>query len=253
MKLDCAQITDIGSRAENQDALATAFQDDLACFVIADGTGGHAGGETAARLVTGAILEKFMHDASFSAHALRSYLNWASASVAFSKKLHLHQQHMSATVAAVMIDKMNHCALWAHLGDTRIYMFRHGKIRSITKDHSLAQRFVDAGYADYAQIRAHPQRSVLFAAIGAEGDTCPEVTAQAVDLTDGDAFLVCTDGFWEWVQEEEMEESLLAAHNSNEWLNTMNIIAERNVGNANKSRDNFSAFTIWLREPIAVR
>jgi serine/threonine protein phosphatase PrpC len=253
LPLDCARITAVGARSSNQDALASDSQDELTCFVMADGAGGHEGGEVASKLVIDAILEKFMRDASFSARALSSYIDWAIAKVAQSKKGDLRLQSMSATMTTLLIDRSNHCALWAHLGDTRLYMFRHGKIVTVSKDHSLAQRFVDAGYAKYEEIRQHPQRSMLFAAIGAEGDTRPEITQQAVDLQKGDAFLLCTDGFWEWVMEADMEESLRAANNSSEWLSTMNLIAEKNVGALNKNRDNFSAFTIWLHDPIAVR
>ncbi len=253
LQLDCAHITAVGARSSNQDALASDNQDELSCFVMADGAGGHEGGEIASKLVIDAILEKFMLDASFSARALRSYVDWASVKVAQSKKLNLRLHSMSATMTTLLIDRSNHCALWAHLGDTRLYMFRQGKIVTVSKDHSLAQRFVDAGYASYEEIRKHPQRSLLFAAIGAEGDNQPEITQEAVELKKGDAFLLCTDGFWEWVLESEMEASLHSARNSCEWLNTMNLIAEKNVGALNKNRDNFSAFTIWLHDPIAVR
>ena len=253
MTLETAQITAVGTRQSNQDALATCSQDELTCFVMSDGAGGHEGGEIASRLVIDAIVEKFMQEASFSARALRSYVDWAIVKVAQNKKLNTKQQNMSATMAAVLIDKSNRCALWAHLGDTRIYMFRQGKIISVTKDHSLAQRFVDAGYAQYAQIREHPQRSVLFAAIGAEGDTFPDITREVVELQNDDAFLLCTDGFWEWVMEAEMEQSLASSCSSNDWLTAMNAIAQKNVGISNRNRDNFSAFTIWLRDPIAVR
>jgi PPM family protein phosphatase len=248
MHLDTAHITAIGSRQTNQDALASAHEDGLSCYVLSDGTGGHEGGEIAAHLVTGSIIEKFKQEASFSARALRSYVDWAILKVAQNKHGNVKQQQMSATMATVLIDLSNRCALWAHLGDTRIYMFRDGKIRSITKDHSMTQRLVDAGYVNYAQIRQHPQRSVLFAAIGAEGDTSPEVTMEAIALQDGDAFLLCTDGFWEWVHDDEMEHSLSQTHSSNAWLNEMNRIALQNIGASDVNRDNFSAFTICVHD-----
>lgn len=253
MILETAQITAVGTRHSNQDAMMRCQQDDLTCFVMSDGAGGHEGGEIASNLVIEAIVEKFMQEASFSARALRSYIAWATVKVAQHKKLRQTLQSMSATMATVLIDQANRCALWAHLGDTRIYMFRQGKIIAITKDHSLAQRFVDAGFAQYAKIREHPQRNVLFAAIGAEGDTFPDITNEVVELRDGDAFLLCTDGFWEWVMEIEMERSLLKAASCDEWLGTMNAIAQRNVGISNRNRDNYSAFAIWLHDPIAVR
>jgi serine/threonine protein phosphatase PrpC len=248
MILDTAQLSAIGDRSSNQDAIAYACEDELSCFVLADGTGGHAGGEVAAEVATAAILEKFLLEASFSTRALRSYVAWASAAVAQKKRGDARYSDMSTTVACILIDQSNRCALCAHLGDTRIYMFRQAKIVSISKDHSMAQRLVDAGYAKYADIRRHPQRSQLFAAIGAEGDTTPEVTQGPIALLDGDAFLLCSDGFWEWISETEMEQSLNAATSSESWLSAMNSIAGKNNAGKNGSRDNFSAVTICLRD-----
>jgi serine/threonine protein phosphatase PrpC len=247
MILDTAQITGIGDRPSNQDALATASEDGLSCFILADGTGGHEGGEVAASLVIEGIAQKFLQEASFSARALRSYIDWAILKVADFKKQNAKYSDMSATVASILIDQNNHCALWAHLGDTRIYMFRHGRIIHMSKDHSMAQRLVDAGYANYATIRKHPQRNMLYAAIGAEGDTAAEITQEAVELQNGDAFLLCTDGFWEWISEDEMEQSLHLAVNSEAWLNAMNALAEKNIAASAVRRDNFSAITICLQ------
>ncbi|MEN9868503.1 MAG: hypothetical protein RL748_4093 [Pseudomonadota bacterium] len=253
MSVNRAQLTALGHRPSNQDALGCATQDGLMCFVMSDGTGGHSGGEVAARLVVEAILAQFMREASFGARALRSYIDCAIVKVAQNKKLSEKRRAMSATVATLVIDQINRCALWAHLGDTRVYMFRHNRLLHMTSDHSLAQRFVDAGYSRAEQIRTHPQRSVLYAAIGAEGDTFPEVTREAVDLIDGDAFLICTDGFWEWIVETQMEQALSQAQSSEEWLEKMNQIAAGNVLVSGKQRDNFSAYTVLLREPVAVR
>lgn len=254
MHLDTAQFTAIGTRKVNEDALAWAHEDGLACFVLADGTGGHAGGELAAQVAVEAVIEKFVQEASFSARALRSYLDWAILKVAETKRVHDGQKLMSTTIAAILIDQGNQTALWAHMGDTRIYHFRQGRIKAVSRDHSQAQRLVDAGCADYAFIRKHPQRNLLFAAIGAEGGNAPEVTAEAVELQDGDAFLLCTDGFWEWVHEHEMEFCLATAPSSEAWLSKMNAIAEKNINTSKAvNRDNFSAFAICLHEnPVKV-
>lgn len=248
MHLDTAHINAIGDRQSNQDVLDCAFEDDLACFVLADGTGGHLGGETAASLVTASIIGKFRQYASFSTHALRSYIDSAIQQVAHEKTTNVRQENMSSTMATLLIDIANRCALWGHLGDTRIYLLRQGKILSMSKDHSLAQRMVDAGYADVSALRNNPHRNVLFAAIGAEGDIVPEVTLNAVALQEGDAFLLCTDGFWEWVHENEIEQSWLETSSSDAWLKKMNTMAEKNIANSNVSRDNFSAFAICIRD-----
>jgi serine/threonine protein phosphatase PrpC len=250
LRLDIAHITEIGDRVSNQDALASANVDDLSCFIVADGTGGHEGGEIAANLVITGIIEKFKQEASFSTRALESYIDWAISLVEKNQQQNEKLHNMSATMATVFIDHHNYCALWAHLGDTRIYHFRHEKILSISKDHSIAQRLVDAGYADYAQLRLHPQRSLLFAAIGAEGEIGPEVSVEPISLQQGDAFFLCTDGFWEWIQDHEMEQCLTNTQSSSEWLGKMNIVAKKNIGDLPINRDNFSAFTIRLHDVI---
>ncbi|MFZ6749746.1 PP2C family protein-serine/threonine phosphatase [Undibacterium sp. Ren11W] len=249
MILDTAYISAIGDRSSNQDALTQASEDELSCFVVADGTGGHAGGEVAADLVTQAIVEKFLQEASFSAHALRSYLDWAAIKVEQHQQLTAKHADMSATVACLLIDQSNCCALWTHLGDTRIYLFRLGKIIHVSKDHSMAQRLVDAGYAKYEELRQHPQRNQLYAAIGAQGDSFPDLTPEPFAVQDGDAFLLCSDGFWEWVSDDEMGQSLRQASSSDAWLANMNKIAEQNIARTNSRRDNFSAFAICLHAP----
>jgi serine/threonine protein phosphatase PrpC len=73
-----------------------------------------------------------------------------------------------------------------------------------------------------------------------------------VALQEGDAFLICTDGFWEWVHEDQMEQSWLASRSSEAWLKQMNAMAEKNIANTDVSRDNFSAFAICVRDASAL-
>ncbi len=252
INLSWARLSETGMRASNEDAMGEAQQDDMVCFVIADGAGGHEAGEVAARIVVDTVLQTFLREASFGLRALRSYVEQAFVEVAQSKKRVPQQREMSATIATVLIDQSNRQALCAHLGDTRIYLFRDGKLTAVTKDHSVAQQLIDAGYAKADQLRLHPQRNVLFAAVGAEGDTPPELSEEVIKIVDGDAFLICTDGFWEWVLEADMERCLRAAPHSAAWLRAMSEIADANVYTANKLRDNYSAFAIWAYEPAAM-
>ena len=99
LRLDIAQITAIGDRLSNQDALACASEDELSCFVLADGTGGHEGGEIAANLVTAGVMEKFKQEASFSARALKSYVDWAIIQVSKNQQKNKNLSNMSTTVA----------------------------------------------------------------------------------------------------------------------------------------------------------
>lgn len=246
--LDVAQLTHTGGRQSNQDALASAEQDDLACFVVSDGVGGQSGGEVASSLVVQAVTDTFLREAAFGPRALQSYIDYASARVAQRKAEDEQLQHMGATVAAVLIDRKNRSALWAHMGDTRVYLFRGNKLLRMTKDHSLVQQLVDAGYCSADQLRLHPQRNMLSAAIGGEGGSSPEVTQLPIALQAGDAFLICTDGFWEGITEAEMEHAAASACSAHEWLTMMCGMVERDDDLSLPSRDNYTAFAIYVDE-----
>ncbi len=248
MALAVAQTTNIGGRQTNQDALGMSEQDGLACFVVSDGAGGHQGGEIAANIVVRAVIGSFMRDLSFGSRALQSYIDEAIVNVAQGKDEDQSLADMSATVAAVLIDRNNRCVLWGHLGDTRIYLFRDRKVLRVTKDHTVVQQLIDAGYCKPEESRTNPQRSTLFAAIGAEGDIRPAVSDDALAIEDGDALLLCSDGFWEWVPEPDMEQALAGAADVNAWLEHMISLAETNSSASAKPRDNFTAFALWLGE-----
>jgi serine/threonine protein phosphatase PrpC len=248
MSFHSAAFTEIGERKSNQDAQASVRLGGLACFVVSDGAGGHAGGEIASNLVVSGIIDSFSQEQSFGVRALQFYVNQAINNVAHGKGKDRQLKDMSATVAALLIDTDNRCALWAHLGDSRIYLFRNGKVHRITRDHSLVQQFVDAGYCAPEALRTHPQRSVLYAAVGTEGDTTPEMTQDAMQLQEGDAFLLCSDGFWEQIAESDMEQSLANATSVEDWLRRMRLFMENNNNKSPKLRDNYTAQALWFTD-----
>ena len=247
-----AEISDIGGRQSNQDAHGHLITDDIAFFVIADGAGGHDGGEIAAKTVVASMTGSFIRENAFGAAAMHAYIDSAIDGVRKAKVDQAKLKDMSATVAALLLDLKNGLSIWAHMGDTRIYLFRRSKVQKITTDHSIAQQFVDAGFWAYDSIRTHPQRNRLFAAIGSEGDTLPEITEIAIPFIDGDVFLVCTDGFWEWATENDMEQALADSTSAGEWLHKLcDTIADK-ADASGKSRDNCTAYAIWLGEPEVV-
>jgi serine/threonine protein phosphatase PrpC len=251
VRLSWAQASDIGMRATNQDAMGAARNGDLTCFVIADGTGGHHGGEVASRVVADAVLGAFGAAPKFGAAALLSYVGAAIDQVARAKRSDPHLHEMSSTVAALLVDQHSARAVWAHLGDTRIYLFRGGRLHAVTRDHSLAQQLIDAGYAGADQLRVHPQRHILLAAVGAEGEIAVEASDGDIALEAGDALLACSDGLWEWVHEHEMEQTLAATARSEDWLSAMCAAADAAVAAAGKARDNYSVYAIRVHQPEA--
>lgn len=248
--LSWARISDIGMRASNQDALGEALCGPLSCFVIADGAGGHEGGEVAARIVVSAVLGGFKRAPAFSPSDLLGYAARAVAEVRTGQQSARQHADMSATMCTLLIDGATGHALWTHLGDTRIYLFRAARLLAMSTDHSLTQQLIDAGYAKAELLRQHPQRNVLYAAVGAENDIEFAITEQALALQPGDALLMCSDGLWEWVHEAEMESTLAASGASEQWLREMCRIAEVGVAASGKQRDNFSAYAILVQEAM---
>ena len=248
INLSWTRINAIGKRPTNQDTVGEAFSDPLAMFVVADGAGGHEGGEVASRVVVDAILACFRQQPAFGQETLLSYAECASADVAKRKLAEPRYADMSTTVAALLVDRARGQALWAHLGDSRVYLFRGSRLHAMSKDHSLTQQLIDAGYARAEHLRTHPQRNILFAAIGAEGDTEIELSAGATHLLPGDALLLCSDGLWEWVMEADMERTLAQATSAEQWLAAMCRLADDNIINSGKVRDNYSAYAILVHK-----
>lgn len=243
--LTWASISALGMRESNQDAIGDARKGGVACFVVADGAGGHAAGEIASRIAVESVIGNFVAEPVFGAAALQSGVDHANASVARDKQQSPERHDMSTTLAVLLLDEQAARAVWAHLGDTRIYLFRDGRLLCVSKDHSLTQQLIEAGYASTSQLRTHPQRNILYAALGAGGDTPPVVSAE-IDVRGGDAFLVCTDGLWEWVVEDDMERSLRAANGPEEWLAALCTTAQTHAGATRKVRDNYSAYAVML-------
>ncbi|MES2127096.1 MAG: protein phosphatase 2C domain-containing protein [Pseudomonadota bacterium] len=241
-----AQVSGIGGRTSNEDALGHVQRGAVACFVVSDGAGGHEGGEVASAITVQAVLATI--DAPFSEDLLRAAIGQASTSVASAKTDNGALAAMSATVAAVLLDTHLGLVCWAHLGDTRVHLFRSRQLAAMTKDHSLVQQFVDAGLATDADTRNHPKRNLLYAAIGAEGDTHATIQS-TLALQAGDAILICTDGLWEWVTEDAMAQALAKATSVDDWLATMCAAADTASGASGKARDNFTAMALWIVQP----
>jgi serine/threonine protein phosphatase PrpC len=244
LRLSWAQVNDIGMRAENQDNLGVARHADLACFVVADGTGGYAGGATASKLVVDTLLAAFRAAPACDTGALRAAIGTASANVARARRADPAYAEMSSTVAALVVDAAAARAVWAHLGDTRVYLFRANRLHSVTVDHSLARQLIDSGYGGHVTLRGHPQRNILLGAIGAENDIAVSTSEGAFALLPGDALLLCSDGLWEWIDEAQMEAVLAVTSQSEEWLDLMCEVADTAASATIKIRDNFSACAI---------
>lgn len=236
--LQTASYTDIGGRAANEDCVrqVTAGSDSL-CLVVADGLGGHGGGEQASSAACRTICGGWSGRASPA--ILTDLFQEAHRSVT---ALQTPQCAMKSTAVALAVTEDR--IAWAHVGDSRLYHFYEDKLVFQTRDHSASQIAVMLGDITPDQIRFHEDRSRVLRALGQEGNL--NVETQEEPLTPGrHAFLLCTDGFWEYVLEPEMEVDLRRSADPKEWLERMRARLRQRVSSNN---DNNTAAAVWLEQ-----
>ena len=247
--MEIAILSDQGGRSYNEDACGHWHSDRHLCCVLADGAGGHGGGDVASRLAVQTLLNAFADHPTTDGESL-SQLVWQTNDALLGQRgSDKRLRDMHTTVVCLVIDFVDRMAHWSHVGDSRLYWFRDGRLRDRTLDHSLVQSLINAGVLTPEQARAHPRRSELQSALG----TRPEdlqvgASGGSVDVQAGDAFLLCSDGLWEFVDDDAMADALGQATSPSEWLDAL----ERTVRDAASSRashDNFSAVAVWLVEP----
>lgn len=240
MYFQAGKVTDRGGRSHNQDNCGYLMLDEGACWVVADGLGGHLGGEVASAIAVEAILNSFRQNPALSPQALEGHIVAAHKAIREKQRQEPHLSNCRTTAVLLVSDYES--ALWAHAGDSRLYHIRGGRIKFQTKDHSVPQVMVDAGEIAFDSIRHHEDRNRLLRALGAEGEPRPTVQKESQRLYPEDAFLLCVDGFWEHVFETEMEVDYSKAAAPAEWLARMEArIARR----AKEDQDNYTAIGVF--------
>jgi serine/threonine protein phosphatase PrpC len=242
MRITTYAISRVGSRAHQDDAVGDADLIAGRCAVVADGAGGHRGGAIASKVAVEAILLNLASARRWASQRLEEAITAASRSVKKQQDASPQMAEMSSTVVILCLDPDGRKAYWTHVGDTRLFHFRRGIGVQLTKDHSVLQSFEDAGVVLPGS--AKPDRSVLYAAIGAEGDL--KLVVDSKEVLDGDAFLLCTDGVWDTVPVMEMENLLQEATTVEEWVRS---ITDRVEQEHRESQDNYTALGVWLGSP----
>lgn len=199
-----AAVTHVGKiRANNQDSGYAGKQ----LFVVADGMGGHAGGDAASAIALGRIIEidqpfASPHDAEFALQASLLAANSLLAETVFD---HPELTGMGTTVSAILRAD-GHVAI-AHIGDSRIYLFRDGELKQISADHTFVQRLVDSGRITAEEAAVHPRRSVLMRVLG-DVDAAPEIDTAVLETRPGDRWLLCSDGLSSYVTDDKIKAAL---------------------------------------------
>lgn len=203
-------------------------------FLVADGMGGHAGGDVASALTTRAIAKLdefpngFVEDLPTSTDTLPLP---STSSIATDPEVvaqHLADALLKANrmLRATVGERPELAGLGttfcgfmtvgnqlsvAHIGDSRLYLLREGKMRQMTKDHTFVQRLVDSGRITEEEAKTHPRRSVLMRVLG-DVDSSPDIDTEVLDTREGDLWLLCSDGLCGYVEDDDIEKILLRRH-----------------------------------------
>jgi serine/threonine protein phosphatase PrpC len=205
LQIEHADLSLLGNREENQDRVAIAIDDGAAFLAVVDGMGGHADGaraaEVAIRTMVGEFWETsrplfdpdgFLHLTVGRAH---------EAVVALGRGLP-PEIRPRATCAACIVQGPN--AYWVHVGDSRVYLLRGGKVFERTRDHSHVELLLRAGRITERQAHDHPMRNYVECCIGGD-PALPEMSLSGRrPLLTGDVLLLCSDGFWSGLKDEQI-------------------------------------------------
>lgn len=203
LRVEHAELSLQGARDSNQDRVGVSVVDEAALLIACDGMGGHADGERAADLAQRTVLDRFSQyalsqlDPLGFLHLALGAAHEGVATLGAPLPLELRPR---ATCAICLVQENS--AYWAHVGDSRVYHLRAGRIRERTRDHSHVELLVREGLISAGQVQGHPMRNFVESCLGGE-PILPEmaITARRT-LLPGDVLLVCTDGFWANLDEE---------------------------------------------------
>lgn len=177
-------------------------------YVVADGMGGHAGGEEASQIAVERIktfLDSHWDSDLTSPDLLKNALLDANAGILADQESHPERRDMGTTAVLIIF---RHDGAWrAHVGDSRLYRFRDASLEQVTEDHTWVARALKMGDIDPVQAKIHPWRHVLFQCLGRQDLNFVEV--EALDAKPGDQFLLCSDGLTEEVADDLIEETLV--------------------------------------------
>ncbi|MBD2655327.1 serine/threonine-protein phosphatase [Synechocystis sp. FACHB-383] len=211
-------------------------------YIVADGMGGHAGGEEASRIAVERVrdyLDTYWRSEITSEQLLRDALMDANEGILEDQKINLERRDMGTT--AVLIAFRDDGAWRAHVGDSRLYRLRNQQLERVTEDHTWVARALKMGDIDPTQAKAHPWRHVLFQCLGRQDLNFIEV--EALDAQPGDTFLMCSDGLTEEVP-DNLIEKILASQGDCDQQAAQLIEEAKNAGGS----DNITIVLVDLAE-----
>jgi PPM family protein phosphatase len=245
LEVTIAARREVGARHHNEDDLRHGRSGPFCYAVLSDGAGGHRDGAMASDIAV-RMTALGLQAASQATPGYLSQLVCEAHAALIEQQDRKNRDRMHATLVALWIDTRREQALWTHVGDSRLYMLRHGRISHMSRDDSVVQRMVDAGYLTPEEAIQHPKKNQLLSALGVDGAVEPNTLEAPMGIEDGDAFLLCSDGWWEGFDRRAIEDSFAAAKTPEQWLAQM---ADQIHRAARPRQDNYSAVAVWIGDP----
>jgi len=241
--IEIVTLSKPGGREYNEDVHGHWHNGHFVACLVADGAGGHGGGDVAAATARSSILGGYAAGPSLDGDALRQLLEQANLDVVARQAEGGKLAAMRSTVVFAAIDLEHEALMWAHCGDSRAYLFRGGAIVARTTDHSLVQQMVAGGMLDEEGARLHPQRNMLLSALGSVSDL-PEISiSDRMRLQTGDVVLLCSDGVWEVLGDEGLVTTLHASRTPSQWIDELDAQIR---ARAKPGHDNYTALGLWV-------
>jgi serine/threonine protein phosphatase PrpC len=246
LRVEYADISLLGAREENQDRVVAAVAEHAVLLLVVDGMGGHADGARAAEVTQKTVLEAFWHtpqplfDPLGFLHMALGRAHEEVVRIGMSLPL---EQRPRATCAACLVQQR--AAWWAHIGDSRVYHLRKGAVVMRTRDHSHVELLLREGLITAEQALNHPMRNFVECCIGGD-PILPDMTLSGRrELEPDDVMMVCTDGMWASLKDEEIANRFtVGGHSVRDALTALGELA---VARAGGGSDNTSGAALrWL-------
>ena len=240
MNLEFASLSHIGQvRQKNEDAVGQFEPSDEAqrsakgqIFVVADGMGGHRGGDIASKLAVETIIDTYYAapDAN-PVHALDAAFSEANKAILSKSMADVALFGMGTTCTALLV--LNGNGYFAHVGDSRAYLLRDGALRQVTEDHSLVGEMVKSGMLSDEDAQHHPKRNVITRSLGTNEDLTTDFP-ETLKFETGDTVLLCSDGLTSMVTDVQIRD-ILAANSPSDACQALVDLANENGGKDNVS------------------
>lgn len=230
-----------GGREYNEDFLATAFENKIYCFAVADGFGPDGSGRAGAEIAVNSVIEAFKNEPEMSSEAVKKYITEAQRALLVKKSEEARFGDIGSTIALLLTDGTK--AIWASVGDTRIYIYKGASLEEVSEDHSVSFEKFAKGEIEYDEIRTDSEANKLRKALGDRISWEPDVS-EVFNITSSHSFLICTDGFWRNISEKETELLRLISVSSKGWLKKM---LKKIAPKIHSGSDNLSVIAVTMQ------